>query len=101
MHHETSASRCRQANSLAAHPVLAQLTALSSLDLVVQSPTAAVLAGLGPKARAANAALQRQHEALARVLKRLTLFTLNRHAPSTDVEWLPSSPSWELRPIKG
>ena len=46
----------------------------------VQSPGAAVLGGLAPKGRATSDAAQHSHDVLARVLKRLALYTLDRHA---------------------
>ena len=55
----------------------------------MQSPTAAALAALGPRGRAASPSAQRKHSALARVLTALSLFTLDKcaspptqHAPA-------------------
>lgn len=60
--------------------MLGRLAALEALDLQVQSPGAAVLGGLAPKGRAASEAAQHSHDVLARVLTRLALYTLDRHA---------------------
>lgn len=66
--------------------MLGRLAALEALDLQVQSPGAAVLGGLAPKRRAASDAAQHSHDVLARVLTRLALYTLDRHARHGSAE---------------
>jgi len=102
--HLTQLSVETGSNYVVGLPKLTTLTALQSLKVHMQSPTVDTLAELCPKQRADDPAKQRQHAVLARVLKCLSLFTLDRTnemAAIGALEGLTSLEELNFNKIKG